>query len=195
MREQLCLANVNGMDWYEDEVAALERSTRNDALQSRPLFYGSSSFRLWDTLAADLDSDRIVNRAFGGSTLAACVHFFERLVLPLHPVSLTLYAGDNDLGDGRSVDQVVASFRELLTKVDAYLPEAPFAFLGIKPSPARWHIADRIVASNLAIAALMTARNHNTVFIDTMAAMLGPHRQTEPCTVSRRRTAPQPGWV
>ncbi len=38
----------------------------------------------------------------------ACDYFFDRLVVPVHPRSLLLYAGDNDLGDGRSVEEVLA---------------------------------------------------------------------------------------
>ena len=45
------------------------------------MFYGSSSIRLWDTLAEDIDPG-VVNLGFGGSTLQACDYFFERLVRP-----------------------------------------------------------------------------------------------------------------
>ena len=36
----------------------------------------------------------IVSTTFDGSTLAACVHYFDRLVTPVRPRSLVLYAGD-----------------------------------------------------------------------------------------------------
>lgn len=72
-------------------------------------FYGSSSIRLWATLASDFPGLSVVNLGFGGATLAACVYFFERLVLPCSPASLVLYAGDNDLGDGRRPEDVAGS--------------------------------------------------------------------------------------
>jgi lysophospholipase L1-like esterase len=132
------------MQWYEDEVRSLERTLAGRANQNRPpVFYGSSSFRLWDTLATDFDP-RVLNLGFGGSTLEACDHFFNRLVPPVHPRSLLLYAGDNDLGDGRTPEQVFASFRSLADKVAALPGGVPFGFVSIKPSPARGGIIDRI---------------------------------------------------
>src|SRR5277367_429584 len=111
------------MDWYEPEVRELERTLPH--VECPAVFYGSSSIRLWPRL----ESRQIVNRGFGGSTLEACVYFFERLVLPLHPRSLVVYAGDNDLGDGRSPEQVLVWFRELAVKIDLRLPGVPFGFM------------------------------------------------------------------
>lgn len=136
------------MQWYEAEVQALERARAGGAKGARPpVFYGSSSFRLWDSLAQDFDS-RVLNLAFGGSTLEACDYFFARLIPPADPRSLLLYAGDNDLGDGRSVEQAFASFRSLAGQVAA-LPDAiPLGFVSVKPSPARYAIIDRICGLN-----------------------------------------------
>ena len=108
------------MQWYEAEVQALERARVHCASGHPPVFYGSSSLRLWDTLAEDFDPS-VLNLAFGGSTLEACDYFFARLIPPVAPRSLLLYAGDNDLGDGRSVDNVFARFRSLAGKVQASL--------------------------------------------------------------------------
>jgi lysophospholipase L1-like esterase len=131
------------VQWYEAEVRALERANLSVNGSRPPVFYGSSSIRLWDTLAQDIDP-RILNLGFGGSTLEACDYFFERLVPPVHPRSLLIYAGDNDLGDGRSVEQVLASFRSLANKAKASLGPVPFGFVSIKPSPARYSLMDRI---------------------------------------------------
>ncbi|MBD3801360.1 MAG: GDSL family lipase [Campylobacterales bacterium] len=129
------------MQWYESAVAALEACIRNGAIPPNVnLFYGSSSFRLWETLADDLSPHAVANAAFGGSTLEACVHFFERLVVPARPKTLFFYAGDNDLGDGKYYLQVIEYFEALLSKRARYLPETPLYFLSIKPSPARRHL-------------------------------------------------------
>jgi lysophospholipase L1-like esterase len=131
------------MDWYESEVRELEQKC---SLVACPVvFYGSSSIRLWPRLGRD---GQIVNRGFGGSTLEACAHFFDRLVIPLRPRSLVIYAGDNDLGDGRSPEHVLTSFRQLADKIEAQLPGVPFGFISIKPSPARIPIAERIRDAN-----------------------------------------------
>lgn len=131
------------MDWYEAEVRQLEQV--RPGIVCPVVFYGSSSIRLWPRLDRD---GQVVNRGFGGSTLEACVHYFERLVVPLAPRSLVIYAGDNDLGDGRTPEQVLNWFRELATKIESQLPGVPYGFISIKLSPARMSIAERIRSAN-----------------------------------------------
>jgi lysophospholipase L1-like esterase len=132
------------VQWYEEEVRALELACAARANGHRPpVFYGSSSVRLWDSLAVDFDPN-VLNLGFGGSTMEACDYFFARLVPPVNPRSLLLYAGDNDLGDGRAVEQILDSFRSLAARVRASLGAVPFGFVSVKPSPARYPIIDRI---------------------------------------------------
>ena len=159
------------MNWYEEEVHAIERAP-GGCTPGAVIFYGSSSFRLWTTLAEDLAPWPIINRAFGGSTLAACVHFFERLVVPCAPRSLVCYAGDNDLGDGQSPAAVLDSFRALLTKVDRCIGSIPLAVLSIKPSPARWHLREQIGSVNTAMRGMLAERARS-IYIDVATPMLG----------------------
>jgi len=161
------------MQWYEAEVAALERQLRAlPTTADATAFYGSSSFRLWTGLARDLGDARAINAAFGGSTLAACVHFFNRIIPPINPASLVVYAGDNDLGDGRAPEDVLQSFRSLAALTDR-LPQRslPLAFLSIKLSPARLAIADQIHRANALIREEIACRP-NSLFIDVLHPML-----------------------
>jgi lysophospholipase L1-like esterase len=161
------------MEWYEQEVRAIERAhTASPPRLGGVVFYGSSSFRMWANLSHDLAPAPVVNRAFGGSTLAACVHYFERLVVPCAPAALVCYAGDNDLGDGQQPAEVVASFNALLAKLDGLLEPIPLAFLSIKPSPARWAIRTRIVQANEQIRRVLTLRPRS-YFVDIYGPMLG----------------------
>lgn len=142
------------MEWYEAEVRELEgRLKKTDGVACPAVFYGSSSIRMWETLGQDLAIWNAVNAGFGGSTLEACVYFFDRLIPALRPASLVVYAGDNDLGDGKSPEQVLTSFRALALMVERKLGPAPFGFISIKPSPARAGILDRIRRSNQMIQA------------------------------------------
>jgi lysophospholipase L1-like esterase len=162
------------MDWYEGEVQALERACRVAALPPRPaVFYGSSSIRMWATLARDLGDASAVNLGFGGSTLDACVWYFERLVPPVRPASLVVYAGDNDLGDGRSARDVASSFAALSAKVVRHLGSVPFGFISIKPSPARTEMLSRIQEANDAIRAAIEG-HPAAYYIDVFTPMLGP---------------------
>lgn len=159
------------VDWYEAEVRDLEKGNAARAVKCPVVFYGSSSIRLWTTLAEDLGSKSVLNAGFGGSTLEACAYFFERLVVASQPASLVVYAGDNDLGDGRTPADVLRYFRDLSRKASLYLPGIPFGFISIKPSPARAGITDRIRQTNEMIAGEI--RNMpGAYYIDVFSAML-----------------------
>ncbi len=146
------------MDWYEAEVAQLVNRLAAEPISAPAVFYGSSSITLWDSLASDLACERAVNAGFGGSTLTACSHFFERIVAPLRPSALIAYAGDNDLGDGQSPEDVVASFCGLAVQVDRRCGTIPFGFISIKPSPARAAILDQTRTVNARIRELIERR-------------------------------------
>ena len=159
------------MEWYEAEVRGLERMVAERVNGNRPpVFYGSSSIRMWETLAEDVDP-RVLNLGFGGSTLAACRHFFARIVPPAHPRSLLLYAGDNDLGDGRGVDAVFADFRLLADEALEALGPIPFGFISIKLSPARYGIADRIRRLNELVREEVESRPSG-YYVDVFSFML-----------------------
>jgi lysophospholipase L1-like esterase len=160
------------MQWYEAEVQQIERLQADQpAPPECVVFYGSSSIRLWDTLADDFPGVPAVNRAFGGSTMTACSWFFWRLVKPLRPRSLILYAGDNDLGDGQPPAEVIRQFGFLCRQIDEAFGSVPLACLSIKTSPARWNLRDRIDETNAAIRRQLEQRP-NGFYIDVNQAML-----------------------
>ena len=168
------------MIWYEYEVRALERKIHNRRSTPDPvIFYGGSSIRLWETLDADFPGVETVNLGFGGATLAACVHFFKRLIVPCGPRSLVVYAGENDLGDGRSPTAVLNSFRALADLVST-LPGSPcLSILSIKPSPARWSLIDAIREANRMIQTEVDIRP-STFYVDIHVPMLDPDGRPRP---------------
>jgi len=112
------------------------------------VFYGSSSIRLWPGLNRAFPDVAIDNLGFGGSTLDVCTHFFERLVVTRAPRGIVFYAGDNDLFLGATPQDVWSSLSEMLDLRDKHLGAIPFAFLSIKPSPARQQLLPPIEEAN-----------------------------------------------
>lgn len=162
--------------WYEPDVVALEALQQRQPAPPDPVvFYGSSSIRLWDSLLADFPEYPVVNRGFGGSTMTACSWFFWRLVRPLAPRTLVLYAGDNDLADGDSPENVLSQLGYLLSQLDDCRPDARLALLTVKLSPARLHLAPRIAAVNEGYRSIV-ARRRGAVLVDVHAAMLSDGR-------------------
>jgi lysophospholipase L1-like esterase len=162
------------MDWYEPDVRQLERRAAKRNGPSLPVvFYGSSTIRLWETLSQDLGDPRALNIGFGGSTLEACSYFFRRLVLPLRPSSLVVYAGDNDLGDGHSPDDVAEYFRSLSAQVSSELGQIAMAYVSIKPSPARIDLLGNIRQANRLIQELILQRSES-YYVNVFDSMLTP---------------------
>ena len=161
------------MFWYEDEVKELERKIfPKKAKKKRVVFYGSSSLRLWDSIQKDFREFEVINQAFGGSTLAACCWFFKRLIPQTKPDILILYAGDNDLGDGRHPEEVYFYFVSMMELIKENFDELPVAFISVKNSPSRHYLIGSIDYTNKIIAELIEQKYPQCTFIDINQSML-----------------------
>jgi lysophospholipase L1-like esterase len=136
------------------------------------LFVGSSSIRLWADLEQQFQTQPvIVKRGFGGSRMADCTRYLERLVLPYQPRLVIVYAGDNDLAEGRSPQDVLASFTAFVEGVHEALPRTRIAYLSIKPSPLREALLPKIQEANGLIAQYVAAQPE-LAYIDIFSKML-----------------------
>ena len=127
--------------FWESEIADFEEQDRaNPPAPGAVLFTGSSSIRMWSTLAQDMQPLRVLNRGFGGSHIDHVNYFAPRIVLPYRPCAVVLYAGDNDLseGTGKTPESVLADFEHFVSIVHGAWPDVPVYFLSIKPSRLRW---------------------------------------------------------
>ncbi|SEM75466.1 GDSL-like Lipase/Acylhydrolase family protein [bacterium A37T11] len=160
------------MQWYEDEVKNLENKGLLHGYEAESLFYGSSSIRLWDSLDRDFEGFKPLNLGFGGSTLAACDWFFERIMLGYHPKRLVVYAGDNDLGDGRHPEEVFIFFQQLALRVHERFGDLPCYFISLKPSLSRWHILGQFKYANQLIAGEIEKNLPHWKYVDVFSHML-----------------------
>lgn len=160
------------MYWYEDEVKRLENDGLKNGFGADTIFYGSSTMRLWTSLYTDFESLKPVNLGFGGSTLAACVWFFERIMTNYHPKKLVVYAGDNDLGDGRHPEEVFIFFQQLAVKANKQFGNIPCYFISLKPSISRWNMADQFKFTNNIIETEIVKHDANWHFIDVFKYMI-----------------------
>lgn len=169
-----------GMYWYEDEVKRLEEVSPDKRINYSSIFYGSSSIRLWQSLQDDFPEKRVINLGFGGSTLAACAWFFDRIMTGYQPDELIFYAGDNDLGDGRNPEEIFLFFLQLMAKADEHFGPIPCYFISLKPSLSRWHMADQFKYTNNLIENELIKRNGNWHFIDVFRKMLDKTGNPDP---------------
>ncbi|MGY6649985.1 GDSL-type esterase/lipase family protein [Wenyingzhuangia sp. IMCC45574] len=159
------------MFWYHEELNRLEEEKKEVGYTPEMVFYGSSSFRLWDDLPELFKEYKPINLGFGGSTLAACSWFYKKNFEGLNPKSVVIYAGDNDLGDKRHPEEVVLFFKTLLTQIREDYGNIPVSFISIKPSPARWDLAGSIHYTNGNIKKL-TKYDENFYYVDIYEASL-----------------------
>ncbi|MCB9883203.1 MAG: GDSL family lipase [Planctomycetes bacterium] len=126
--------------WYENEIRAFEQA--DAASQPAPgqvLFIGSSSIRLWKTLAEDMAPMPVLNRGFGGSKTPEVLAVFDRIVTPYAPTVVVYYCGDNDLGtDNHDAEGAAAGFITFDRRARASWPDVEVFYIPIKASLARW---------------------------------------------------------
>ncbi|MDE2369905.1 MAG: hypothetical protein KGN16_13130 [Burkholderiales bacterium] len=160
-------------DRYDDDVVAALAQARRRRTSTRPIaFYGSSSFRFWRSLAADLGRLDVVNLGFGGGTFASGIHYLETLLLPFSPHRIVLYFGENDISnDGLSAEATLRHLVELIARIRRALPEAGIYLLAAKQSPAKWIYADTVDAFNTLACA--RCKELGVVFIDGCSLLLG----------------------
>ena len=165
---------------FEPEIRAFESAdSTNPPPKNGILFIGSSSIRLWKTLAADFPGLRTINRGFGGSQIADSIHYAERIVIPYAPRQIVMYAGGNDINAGKSSEEALADFQKFVERVHRSLPETRIAYISIAPNPARWSQVDRVRRANELIADF-TRKDPRLSFITVFAAMLGPDGKPRP---------------
>ena len=167
------------MYWYEDDIKRLEKDRSTIGYDPETIFYGSSSIRMWDTLYNDFKDLKPVNLGFGGSTLAACVWFFERVMVPYQPKRLLIYAGDNDLGDGRHPEEVFIFFQQMVAHAEKRFGNIPCYFISLKPSLNRFNIIDQFKFTNNLIETEIIKNGNNWHFIDIFKKMLDANGKPE----------------
>ncbi|AKJ30308.1 SGNH/GDSL hydrolase family protein [Caldimonas brevitalea] len=166
-------APVSTSPWA-DSFAAFEQADKTTPPPpGGVVFVGSSSIRLWSDLEQQFELPPVVlKRGFGGSTLRDCAEHADRLVTRYRPRLVVVYAGDNDLAQGRTPDEVLDSFAEFVRSVRRELPAVRIAYVSIKPSPSRRGLMPLARQTNEMIERY-TGSVPGLAYIDVYTPMLG----------------------
>jgi lysophospholipase L1-like esterase len=165
--------------WGKDISAIEAKIQSGESQQGSILFVGSSSIRLWK-LKESFPERVTSNHGFGGSQMADSVHFFERIVTPVKPSVIVIYAGDNDIAQEKSPQVVAEDFAQFAAKVKEQLPECrKVIFVAIKPSVKRWALADTIKTTNQLIRT-NCEKDERLHFLDIWTPMLDANGQPRP---------------
>ncbi len=169
---------------FQAEIEAFEAADKKAfPPQDAVLFIGSSSIRLWKSLATDFPELTVINRGFGGSQIAHSVGYAERIVIPYKPKAIVVYAGGNDLNAGKSPAQVAQDFQAFVEKIHAALPDTRIAYISINPSVARWKQEEKVLEANRLIADFVRENDGKLgrlSFLDSHAKLLSAAGQPRP---------------
>ncbi len=172
------LATHKSGNW-EKEISAFEaKDLTNPPPKGCIVFVGSSSIRIWKTMAADFPGYPVINRGFGGSQLADSVNFADRIITRYQPREVVIYAGGNDIAAGKDPDLVYGDFVALVEKIRAGAPKAKICFISSAPNPSRWAQVEKVKRLNARAKAYCD--KHGLEFIDVFPLMLGPDGKPKP---------------
>lgn len=169
-----CISAFTHAQPFAKEVAAFQQQ---DSLafpaKHQILLIGSSSFTLWKDVQQYFPEYPILNRAFGGSTLADVWRYRQQIIAPYQPRQIIVYCGENDFAasDTVTVTTVVNRFTQLFAYIRSVYPKVPVAYVSMKPSPSRRHLLAKYQAANTAIQQWL-ATQKLTAFIDVYQPMI-----------------------
>ena len=167
---------------YAKDIAAFKtQDAKNPPASGQVLFIGSSSFTRWTDAQSYFPNHRILNRAFGGSTLLDVIRYVDDVVTPYRPKQVVIYCGENDLaGDSKlTYDDAVSRFKTLFGLIRRRVRNVPIAYVSMQPSPSRWKRAPKFIAANAAIKEFLS-HQQRTAFVDVWPVMLNAQGEPKP---------------
>lgn len=164
---------LNAQPFINDMPAFARMDSLQPPTEKGILFIGSSSFTRWKDLEQWFPEKRIINRAFGGSTLLDQIRYVDRVVYPYNPIQVVIYCGENDIATSTSInaDTVEHRFKQLYQLIRSRYPRVRISFVSIKPSPSRASFLSTVIDANKRIEQFCRS-SKKTDFIDVFTPML-----------------------
>ena len=164
------------MQRWDTAIRGLEAKDRNETHpDSSVLFIGSSSIRLWRTIAEDVSPYHPIQRGYGGARYSDVAVFAERLIHPHQYRALVLFVGNDIRGsqDDHTVDEVERLVQHVLSVSRDHQPKSPVLLIEVTPTSRRFAAWSKIRGLNARLReiALTTPHVH---FIATAEHYLHP---------------------
>nr|MCU0407560.1 GDSL-type esterase/lipase family protein [Bacteroidales bacterium] len=160
---------------WEKDISRFEELDSSEYYPaSSILFMGSSSIRLWSTLASDMAPYPVIQRGFGGSKLSDFTVYTERIVAPHKCRAIVIFIANDITGSDKdkSPEEVAGLFRYIVKKIRKSHPDTPVFWIAVTPSAARWKVWDKISEAGKLIEDFCL-KSENLYYIRTASAFLG----------------------
>ncbi len=144
------------------------------------LFVGSSSIGRWHDLEDRFGDYTVIRRGFGGSTFAEILHYAKDIVLPYRPSKIFLYAGENDLVQGKSVEEIMHTIERIHTQIKQTLPFTSVYIISVKPSIKLKEYSADIIKLNESIEKYIAQAGCSIYFVDIFHPMQNKQGELKP---------------
>jgi lysophospholipase L1-like esterase len=165
---------------FEDEIKQFEvEDQAKMPSKGSVLFAGSSSMRMWGTVAADFAPLPVINRGFGGSTTPEVAYYAKRIIYKYEPSVIVYYCGENDMASEAPPQVAFQNFKKFIGETEKNLPNTTVVFISAKPSPNRWALWKNFQQFNTMVEQF--AQNRPSLrYVDISKLLLGANGQPDP---------------
>ena len=175
------------LDAYRDESherweTTISQMEAQDQAETDPenaiLFIGSSSIRLWDTIAEDMAPYPVIQRGFGGSKYSDVAVYAKRLIHPHQYRALVLFVANDVSGSPQdhTPEEVEKLVRYIIDVSKDHQPGAPIFLIEITPTLSRWKVWPQTRQLNARLREIALTEPQ-TYFIATAGDYLNPDKQ------------------
>ena len=164
---------------WDTDVDKLAANNATDGGEEVILCLGSSSFRLWDTIAEDMSPYKVVRRAYGGAKYCDLAIQTPKLVEGLRFRAAMIFIGNDITGKekDKTPEEIVRLAKIVMNTVRKQRPEAPIFLIAVTPSPSRFEHWPKISKANQSLEKLAMSEK-GTFFVSTQSKYL--NEQGEP---------------
>jgi hypothetical protein len=139
---------------WETEIQAFEKTDPNASFPDNPvIFAGSSSIRLWTSLAEDMAPYPVIQRGYGGAKLSDFAVYAERIIHPHNCSAIVLFIANDIAGNDsdKTPREVLRLFRYVVKTIRREFPETPVFWIAVTPTESRWKVWPAIQEANMLI--------------------------------------------
>ena len=159
---------------WEPEIEKLVNLSHTEHYADNAIiFAGSSSIKLWKSLANDMSPYNVIQRGYGGARLSDFAVYADRIFSPLPGIALVLFIANDITGTDKdkSPEKVKKLFLNVVKTFHKSHPGTPVFWIAITPTSSRWKVWPEIYEANQLIR--KTCEKHrNLYFIRTDYAFL-----------------------
>lgn len=171
LKEYRGLPDVTKWEPDVEKFEALDKTEKypDDAI----MFAGSSSIRLWSTLAGDMAPYSVIQRGYGGSRLSDFAIYADRIFSPHKCQALVFFIANDITGSqtDKSPEEVRKLFSVIFKTFRKSHPGVPVFYIAVTPSRSRWKAWPEINKGN-DLMKMWCEKHSNTYFIRTDTAFL-----------------------